>query len=177
MSRLPLAAATAGFVLAALLHLSTFAAIPYELAEAMSLALVTGAVALLILVFRRLGRGGAPTRPWLGGRLTVYEWRPLAALVPDPIRWLVLATALYAMMNFALSVMAGGGVTASEEGGKLYLTSPGEERRLVSREEFAAHRRLSARLYSGHLLLFYLLPLVYFRFVDPRLPELAGAAR
>ena len=44
------------------------------------------------------------------------------------------------------------------------------------REEYDAHRRVATRLFSGHLLLFYLVPLLYFRFVDPRLIELRSAA-
>ena len=38
----------------------------------------------------------------------------------------------------------------------------------LSREEYDVYRRLTIRLLSGHLLLFYLVPLTYFRFVDPR---------
>ena len=38
----------------------------------------------------------------------------------------------------------------------------------VSREEYDVYRRLTIRLLSGHLLLFYLVPLTYFRFIDPR---------
>jgi hypothetical protein len=33
------------------------------------------------------------------------------------------------------------------------------------------------RLLSGHLLLFYLIPLMYFRFVEPRLRDGGGPSR
>jgi len=35
----------------------------------------------------------------------------------------------------------------------------------------------SVRLLSGHLLLFYLIPLMYFRFVEPRLRDGSGPSR
>jgi hypothetical protein len=35
----------------------------------------------------------------------------------------------------------------------------------------------SVRLLSGHLLLFYLIPLMYFRFVEPRLRDGGGPSR
>jgi hypothetical protein len=35
----------------------------------------------------------------------------------------------------------------------------------------------SVRLLSGHLLLFYLIPLMYFRFVEPRLRDDGGPSR
>jgi hypothetical protein len=171
VSRLLLATATAGFVLSAVVHLASFAPIAPALGEAPTVVLLGGAFALLVAMFWRLGRAGAPTRVVLRGRLRVYDWHPLVALVPEPIRWLGLATVFYAMMNFALSIVQGGGVTASAVDGKLYLTAPGAERREVSREEYDAHARLTTRLHSGHLLLFYLVPLIYFRFVDPPLVE------
>jgi hypothetical protein len=164
ISRRLLAIAAAGFVLAAALHLSSFTPIPPLLGEAPTLVLLAGAFALLVAVFARLGRAGAPTRPWLGGRVRIYDWRALVSLVPEPIRWLALATA------------QGGGVTASASDGKFYLTAPGADRRAVSREEYEAHRRVTTRLFSGHLLLFYLVPLIYFRFVDPPLIELGRPA-
>lgn len=68
----------------------------------------------------------------------VYQWRALAALVPPPLRLATAAVALYTLVNFVLSILLGG------------------------------ERHGGVRLLTGHLLLFYLLPLLYFRFVDPR---------
>jgi hypothetical protein len=72
----------------------------------------------------------------------VYQWRALAALVPPPLRVATVGVALYTLMNFTLSIMLGGA------------------------------RPAGVRLLTGHLLLFYLLPLLYFRFVDPRRAEI-----
>ncbi len=174
-SRLLLAAAAAGFLLAAALHLASFLPLPPALGESLTLALLASAFALLVTVFARIRRAGAPTR--LVGRFRIYDWRPLVALIPPPMRWLTMAMLLYAMMNFGLSMLQGGGVTAAVEDGRYFLTAPGAERREVMREEYDAHRRVATRLFSGHLLLFYLVPLVYFRFVDPRLIELSRSPR
>ncbi len=70
--------------------------------------------------------------------IEVYHWRALVALVPLPLRLATAAVALYTLMNFVLSILLGG------------------------------ERHGGVRLLTGHLLLFYLLPLLYFRFVDPR---------
>ncbi len=78
-------------------------------------------------------------------RLEVYEWRALAALVPAPLRFAAFGVVLYTLMNFILSLLLEG------------------------------ERRANLRLLTGHLLLFYLLPLLYFRFVDPRRAELVSA--
>jgi len=79
--------------------------------------------------------------------LHVFEWRALGALVPEGVRWLGFGVALYVVMNLGLSLLLG------DEGAG------------------------NVRLLSGHLLLFYLVPLVYFRFVDPRREELRGPPR
>jgi hypothetical protein len=78
-------------------------------------------------------------------RLDVCEWRALVALVPEPLRFTAFGVMLYTLMNFVLSLLLEG------EG------------------------RTSLRLLTGHLLLFYLLPLFYFRFVDPRRDEIRSA--
>jgi hypothetical protein len=141
----------AGFALSALLHLATFTPAASRLGEGVVLALFALAFAPLSAMLARLRRA-APTRQWR--RLRVYDWRAVAALVPGGPRVLVAATGLYVVMNLGLSLL----LVAGES---------------VSAEE---HRAVTLRLLSGHLLLFYLLPLVYFRFVDPRRGALGAAA-
>ena len=93
--------------------------------------------------------------------------RAVVGLVPSGARMLIVGVVLYTLMNLVFSLMLTGGVTAEAEGDKHYLIDGGR-REEVSREEFDVYRRLTIRLLSGHLLLFYLVPLTYFRFVDPR---------
>jgi len=73
------------------------------------------------------------------GTFRVVEWRRLAALIPIGARRVGVAVIVYVLMNLALS---------------LFLIDDGVG---------------SVRLLSGHLLLFYLIPLMYFLFVEPRL--------
>jgi hypothetical protein len=75
------------------------------------------------------------------GAIRMVEWRALLALIPEGPRRAALAVIGYVLMNLVLSLLLG------DEG--------------IG----------SVRLLSGHLLLFYLIPLMYFRFVEPRLRD------
>lgn len=80
------------------------------------------------------------------GAVRVVEWRKLLARVPEGPRHAGLAVVGYVIMNLGLS---------------LFFTEEGAG---------------SVRLLSGHLLLFYLIPLMYFRFVEPRLRDGDGGS-
>ena len=123
-----------GFVAGGALHLATFTALALPGGDWPALVLLAGAFAMLGGMVGRLRAAGAPSRTW--GRITVYDWRALLAMVPAPIRALALATVLYVLMNGLLS---------------LAVAAP------------------TTRLLSGQLLLFYLVPLIYFQFVGPHL--------
>ena len=75
------------------------------------------------------------------GMLRVVEWRRLLGLLPEGPRLAGLGVVAYVVMNLGLSLFVGDEGTGS------------------------------VRLLSGHLLLFYLIPLMYFRFVEPRLRD------
>jgi hypothetical protein len=81
------------------------------------------------------------------GAIRMVEWRGLAALIPAGARRAGVTVVGYVLMNLALS---------------LFLTDDGVG---------------SVRLLSGHLLLFYLIPLMYFRFVESRLRDGGGPPR
>ena len=76
------------------------------------------------------------------GAIRMVEWRALLALIPEGPRRAALAVIGYVLMNLVLSLL------------------------LLGDEGIG-----SVRLLSGHLLLFYLIPLMYFRFVEPRLRD------
>lgn len=82
------------------------------------------------------------------GAIRIVEWRRLLALIPEGPRRAGVAVVGYVLMNLALSLL------------------------LLGDEGIA-----SVRLLSGHLLLFYLIPLMYFRFVEPRLRDGDGPSR
>jgi len=73
------------------------------------------------------------------GTVRMVEWRVLLAQIPRGPKHAAGAVIAYVLMNLVLCLRLG--------------------------DEGAA----SVRLLSGHLLLFYLIPFVYFRFVEPRL--------
>jgi hypothetical protein len=154
--------ATAGFIASAVLHLSTFIAHLPPPGDGIALALFAGAFVPLVAMLIRL-RGAVPPSP--GGRMAGL--RAVVGLVPSGARMLIVGVVLYTLMNLVFSLMLTGGVTAEAVGDKHYLIDGGR-REAVSREEYDVYRRLTIRLLSGHLLLFYLVPLTYFRFVDPR---------
>ncbi|HKW93322.1 MAG TPA: hypothetical protein VJX92_15615 [Methylomirabilota bacterium] len=111
-----------------------------------------GAVVLLVVAFVLLGAVIVSVRdvgaPARGqGALRVVDWRRLLALIPEGPRRAGFAVILYVLMNLVLSLL----VADEAVGG--------------------------ARLLSGHLLLFYLIPLMYFRFVEPRLRDGGGPSR
>lgn len=81
------------------------------------------------------------------GPVRLVDWRALLALIPEGPRRAGVAVIAYVMLNLALSLFLG------DEG------------------------LGSVRLLSGHLLLFYLIPLMYFRFVEPRLRDGDGPPR
>jgi hypothetical protein len=159
-----LGVAVAGFVASAVLHLGTFTPAAARFTDAHAAALFAATFVPLAAMVVRLRHASAPTRQWRHFR--VSDWRRLAALVPPPMRAMLFGAALYALMNLVLSLLLVGGSHAEEVAGRFYVAQGGE-RHEVTRDEYLAHRAVTLRLASGHLLLFYLVPLVYFRFVDP----------
>jgi hypothetical protein len=82
------------------------------------------------------------------GAVKVVEWRRLLALIPDGPRHAALAVVAYVLLNLVLSLF------------------------LLGDEGLS-----SVRLLSGHLLLFYVIPLMYFRFVEPHLRDGGGPSQ
>ncbi|HEY7653541.1 MAG TPA: hypothetical protein VIG07_12010 [Methylomirabilota bacterium] len=117
---------------------------PFPPAYAAAIALLLFAGAFLLLAAMVVRLREAGAPARGQGTVRVVEWRRLVALVPEWPRHAGLAVIAYVIMNLGLSLFVG------EEG--------------VG----------SVRLLSGHLLLFYLIPLMYFRFVEPRLRDGGG---
>jgi hypothetical protein len=77
-------------------------------------------------------------RRW--GRVAVHDWRALVRAVPPGLQFLVVGAALYAWMNFVLCLLL-----------EPAALPPGA---------------ITLRMASGHLIFFFLVPLVFFRWVD-----------
>jgi hypothetical protein len=134
--------ATAGFAASAALHLLSFTPWAAVPGERAVWALGVVVFALAAAMVARLRRGAAIGRRW--GRIAVHDWRVLVHAVPPGLQLLVVGAALYAWMNFVLCLM---------------LDLPVEARAAIT-----------LRMASGHLIFFFLVPLVYFRWVDTPRP-------
>jgi hypothetical protein len=134
--------AAAGFAASAALHLLSFTPWAAVPGERAVWALGVVVFALAAAMVARLRRGAAIGRRW--GRIAVHDWRVLVRSVPPGLQLLVVGAALYAWMNFVLCLM---------------LDLPVEARPAIT-----------LRMASGHLIFFFLVPLVYFRWVDTPRP-------
>jgi hypothetical protein len=114
---------------------------PFPPSVGAAIALALFAGALALLAVMLVRLRDAGTPVRGQGTVRVVDWRRLVALVPGGPRRAALALVAYVLMNLALC--------------------------LLLLDEGAG----SARMLSGHLLLFYLIPLLYFRFVEPRLRD------
>jgi hypothetical protein len=142
MRRLPLVAAVAGFTASALLHLLSFTPWGAEAGGRAVWVLGVGAFLLALTILARLRRAeGVGQGRW--GRLALLDWRAMIAAVPPGLRFMVVGTAVYAWMNFVLCVM-------------IEVPAP-------------ARTAITLRMASGHLIFFFLVPLIFFRFVEPGL--------
>jgi hypothetical protein len=81
------------------------------------------------------------------GPVRMVAWRTLLGHIPDGPRRAAMAVIAYVLLNLGLSF------TLGDEG------------------------VASVRLLSGHLLLFYLIPVMYFCFVEPRLRDGGGGSQ
>jgi len=138
--------AALGFVVSAALHLLSFTRWAGVAGERAIWALGVVAFLLALAMLARLRRSATlGRRRW--GRLALLDWRGMLRAVPPGLRFLIVGAALYAWMNFVLCVM---------------LDAPA-----------SAQAAITLRMATGHLIFFFLVPLVFFRFV----PEALEAAR
>jgi hypothetical protein len=134
--------AAAGFVASAVLHLLSFTPWAFLAGERIIWTLGVLGFALAAAMVARLRRTAALGRRWM--RVAVYDWRGLVRAVPPGLQLLVVGAALYAWMNFVLCLL---------------LDLPAE-----------AQPAITLRMASGHLIFFFLVPLVFFRWVDTPIP-------
>ena len=142
MRTIRLWSAAAGFALSAALHVLSFTPWAALAGERATWALGTLVFILAAAMLARLRRTAAIGRRW--GRVAVHDWRVLVRAVPPGLQLLVAGAALYAWMNFVLCL----------------LLDPGPQ----------PQSAITLRMASGHLIFFFLVPLVFFRWVDTPKP-------
>lgn len=130
--------AAAGFVASAALHFLSFTPWATLRGERAVWALGALVFVLAVAMVARLRSTAALGRRW--GRVAVHDWRALVRAVPPGLQLLVVGAALYAWMNFVLCL----------------LLEPAA----------LPQGAITLRMASGHLIFFFLVPLVFFRCVD-----------
>jgi hypothetical protein len=137
-----------GFVVSAALHFLSFT--PWAALPGDRAVWALGALVFVLaaVMVVRLRRTAALGRRW--GRVAVYDWRALVRKVPPGLQLLVVGAALYAWMNFVLC--------------------------LLTSSQALPRGAITLRMSSGHLIFFFLVPLVFFRWVEPGLMEPRPAA-
>jgi hypothetical protein len=148
MRRFWVVAATAGLVASALLHLLSFTRAASMVGDGVMWGLGVGAFVLALAMVARLRRASTVgSGRW--GRLAFLDGRAMVRAVPSGLRVMLVGAALYAWMNFVLCRM---------------IEPPPE-----------GPSTITLRMATGHLIFFFLVPLVFFRFVAPALEANASA--
>ena len=88
----------------------------------------------------------------------------LATPIPHYIKIVLLAFFIYAIINFVIFISLTEGGTPSLENGIYVLKNRGTFIRQLTESEYLQHQAYTLRGFSGHWLIFYLLPAVYFRY-------------
>ena len=96
-------------------------------------------------------------------------------VVPIWARVLFLVAFYYAIVNLGLFMVRSGGASVRRREGETILTERGRVVRKVTPEETARHEVLVARGFSGHWMVFYLMPTLFFLARKER--EAAGERR
>jgi hypothetical protein len=88
--------------------------------------------------------------------------RHLLNVLPRWGKVLVLVTFYYAVVNFGLFMLRTDGAATQRADGSFVISSHGRVVRQISREEAVENEARTARGFSGHWMVFYLLPAMYF---------------
>jgi hypothetical protein len=88
----------------------------------------------------------------------------IESLFPVWARVLCVTTFVYALVNFALFASRSGGGNADILNGEYVLRSHGHVLAHLTESQYHLHKATEIRGFSGHWLLFYLIPCIYFWF-------------
>ena len=83
---------------------------------------------------------------------------------PAYIKLALIIFFVYAIINFVISISLLEGGTPSIESGAYVLQNRGTFIRALTEGEYLQYQAYTLRAFSGHWLIFYLLPAVYFRY-------------
>ena len=86
--------------------------------------------------------------------------------IPKPMRALAIGVFIYAGINFMYSITLLSEGSPVIQDGNLVLLDHGHYVRELSEAEFFALKRAGVRAFSRHWLVFFLIPALYFRYVN-----------
>ena len=86
--------------------------------------------------------------------------------IPKPARALAIGVFVYAGINFMYSITLLSEGSPAIQDGNLVLLDHGHYVRELSEAEFFALKRAGVRAFSRHWLVFFLIPALYFRYVN-----------
>lgn len=172
--------ALAVFGVSAAVHACTFLPfIPVSMNFAWPLHLMTMAVfaAMVISLVRYQKRSlpkptGSIFAKWRSAAAQSRAFQSqLLSAIPLYLIILCIGAFIYAAVNFALFIelMKDGGPAVQD--GKYYLRNHGKISREITRAEYKRYCAYEVRGFSGHWMIFSLVPAVYFLAVYPRLQE------
>jgi hypothetical protein len=142
--------ALVGFLLSLVIHGLTFTRTNIEMEQVWLLH--AGGIFLCFPLFSSL-------RGRLGKNLTITQMRKL---LPIWANALVVATFVYAFINFALFILHSEGGSPGVKDGMYVLQNHGRLIRQLSQQEYELYKVYVVRGFSGHWLFLYLLPAIYF---------------
>jgi hypothetical protein len=99
-------------------------------------------------------------------------WKSMMGRMPIAGRWLMSAVFTYAIINFVLFIVHTSSASPSlsyfEEGGKYYAEAKYSPAKQCSKEEFDEYDRWLLRCFSGHWMILFLVPSLYYLSPRPR---------
>ena len=165
-----LAAAVMGFVLTAVLHVSTFFITPaneaWELNFLFSLACIPVWAGVLVMLVRRNRFFGLREFLWArqreADRSNRRFWSGIYRNIPKRSGVLIYVLVIYVFLNFFASIALLGNESARIVKGHYVLESKGRVVREVPRDVWNAKSAQEFRLMSGHPMVFYALLMILF---------------
>jgi len=104
-------------------------------------------------------------------RASKESFAEMQALVPRGIYYAGIALSVYVAINFIVFMGQMDEGSPNVQAGKFYLTNHGKVVREITESEFHRFEAYEVRGFSGHWMLFSMVPAVYFLFVEERLRE------
>ena len=151
--------AASGFVAALIVHLLTILGVNY-FAENNATFVLHFLIFIPFIGMLIHSRKGALT----SDKKAYYK--DLLKGIPKAMRALAIGVFIYAGINFMYSITLLSEGAPVIQDGNLVLLDHGRYVRELSEAEFFALKRAGVRAFSGHWLVFFLIPALYFRYVN-----------